>query len=191
MWDTLATPGPARAAEYRAAGRWRDETFLDDLAAAARGRPDHPAVIAYEDGKSARTLTYADLAKMVARFAGALTELGVHRGDVVVPYLPNRWMLAPLYLACARVGAVAAPAQPALAGREVCAVVVPAGEPPTVQDLRDHLEREQVTPAATSPPSAAGRTPSACWPTPGGCGCCWPSTPSPVSASPIWRWRRG
>jgi cyclohexanecarboxylate-CoA ligase len=117
MWDTLA-PEPARAAGYRAAGWWRDETFLDDMAGAARSRPGHPAVIAYEDGELARTLTYADLATMVARFAGALTELGVRRGDVVVPYLPNRWMLAALYLACVRAGAVAAPAQPALGGRE-------------------------------------------------------------------------
>jgi cyclohexanecarboxylate-CoA ligase len=118
MWDTLAAPGPALAAKYRAAGWWRDTTFLDDLADAARSRPGHRAVIGYENGKLARILTYADLATMAARFAGALTELGVGRGDVVVPYLPNLWTLAPLYLACARVGAVAAPAQPALAGRE-------------------------------------------------------------------------
>ena len=127
MWDVLAAPGPARAADYRAAGWWRDETFLDDLADAARGRPGHPAVIGYEDGTLARTLTYADLARMVARFSGALTELGVRRGDVVVPYLPNLWMLAPLYLACVRVGAVVAPAQPALAGREAGHVLRSSG----------------------------------------------------------------
>jgi cyclohexanecarboxylate-CoA ligase len=62
---------------------------------------------------------YADLASTVDRFASALAELGVGRGDVVVLYLPNRWMLPPLFLACARVGAVASPVIPVLAGREL------------------------------------------------------------------------
>ena len=75
--DDLAIPGPQQAARYYAAGWWRAQTFLDDLAAAARDRPAHPAIIAYEDGQLARSLTYADLAALVARFAGALTELGV------------------------------------------------------------------------------------------------------------------
>ncbi len=119
MWETADHRGPERTAEYRSEGWWRAETFLDDLARWARERPDHPAIISYEGGKPARTVSYADLALLVARFAGALAELGVSRGDVVVPYLPNGWTLAPLYLACARLGAVAAPAQPALAGREI------------------------------------------------------------------------
>ena len=110
---------PALAAEFYARGWWRRQTFLDDLAHAAATRPAQPAVIGYEDGKLARIVSYAELATMVARFAGALTELGAARGDVVVLYLPNRWMLAPLYLACARIGAVAAPVLPALGGREL------------------------------------------------------------------------
>src|SRR5215469_2396114 len=109
MWDTLVPPTPERAARFRAEGWWRDETLPTDLARAARRCPARPAVVAYEDGKLARTLTYAQLDQMVARFAGALGGLGVGRGDVVVLYLPNRWMLAPLYLACMRAGAVAAP----------------------------------------------------------------------------------
>ncbi len=119
MWETVDHPGPERTAEYHGEGWWRAETFLDDLARWARERPDHPAIISYEGGKLARAVSYADLALLVARFAGALAELGVSRGDVVVPYLPNGWALAPLYLACARLGAIAAPAQPALAGREI------------------------------------------------------------------------
>jgi cyclohexanecarboxylate-CoA ligase len=122
-WDTLAPAGPQQAAEYRAAGWWRDETFLDDLARWAQVRPDHSAIIGYEDGQLARTVTYAELATLVARFAGALAELGVGHGDVVVLYLPNRWIVAPLYLACARLGAVAAPTLPALAGRELAHIL--------------------------------------------------------------------
>jgi len=119
MWDTVASPAAGQAAAYRAAGWWRDETFPGDLASAAATRPDHPAIIAYEDGKLAQTLSYADLAVMVDRFAGALAELGVGPGDVVVIHLPNRWMLGPLYLATIRIGAVAAPAQLAMGGREL------------------------------------------------------------------------
>lgn len=119
MWGSLLPPDPQSATYYREQGWWRDGTFLDDLARAGEIRPDMPAVIAYENGKHATTLTYRQLASTVDRFAGALTALGVGRGDVVVVHLPNWWMLNPLYLACARVGAVVAPAIPAYAGREL------------------------------------------------------------------------
>ncbi|MCT2589968.1 AMP-binding protein [Streptomyces sp. N2-109] len=118
-WDTLVLPEPERAAAYRAAGWWRETTFLDDLSAAARDRGDHPAVIAYEDSAPARELSYADLQLYVERFAAALSELGVGRGDVVALYLPNRWELTALYLACYRMGAVATPVIPALDVREL------------------------------------------------------------------------
>src|SRR5579859_171012 len=88
MWDTLVPPAPEQAARSRAEGWWRDETLLTDLARAAERFPARPAVIAYENGALARALTYAQLARMVARFAGALAGLGVGRGDVVVLYLP-------------------------------------------------------------------------------------------------------
>jgi cyclohexanecarboxylate-CoA ligase len=119
LWADLAVPGPDQAARYYAAGWWRGETFLDDLAAAARDRGGHPAIVAYEDGRLARSLTYAELATLVRRFAAALTELGVGRGDVVVLYLPNRWQLSALYLACNRIGAVASPVIPTLDAREL------------------------------------------------------------------------
>ena len=119
MWDTLVPVGPSLIAEYYRRGWWRKETFLDDLWRHARDRPDAAAVVAYENGVHATTLTYVQLAQTVERFAGALTELGVSRGDVVVVHLPNWWMLSPLYLACARVGAVAASVIPPFGGREL------------------------------------------------------------------------
>lgn len=119
MWDSLAPVRPERVEQYLAAGWWRTETFLDDLAAAARDRPDHPAIITYERSEHARTLTYAELALLVARFAGALRSLGVGRGDVVMVYLPNRWILTPLYLACSRIGAVVSPGFAMLSSREL------------------------------------------------------------------------
>jgi cyclohexanecarboxylate-CoA ligase len=122
-WDTLVIPGPETAAKYRAAGWWREETFLADLAEAVRTRPEHPAVIAYEGRDLTREVSYAELADLVERFAAALTELGVGTGDVVALYLPNRWVLTPLYLACHRVGAVACPVIPALDVRELAQVL--------------------------------------------------------------------
>jgi cyclohexanecarboxylate-CoA ligase len=119
MWDTLMPAGPSRSAEFHERGWWRQETFLDDMWRAAKDRPDAAAVIAYENGAHARTLTYRELAQTVDRFAGALLELGVSRGDIVVVHLPNWWMLSPLYLACARLGAVAASVIPPFGGREL------------------------------------------------------------------------
>src|SRR5215469_17559633 len=119
MWDTLMPVEPARAAEFYARGWWREETFVDDLARAAADRPEAAAIIAYRDGEHDRTLCYAELAAAVDRFAGALIELGVGRGDVVLVHLPNWWMLTPLYLASARIGAVVAPLLPAMGDREL------------------------------------------------------------------------
>lgn len=119
MWESLVPPEPARSAEYYAKGWWREETFLDDLQRAVRDRPEAAAVIAYENGQHAKTLTYRELAETVDRFAGALIELGVVRGDVVVVHLPNWWALTPLYLACTRIGAVPASVFPPMGGREL------------------------------------------------------------------------
>ncbi|KAA9159782.1 propionyl-CoA synthetase [Amycolatopsis acidicola] len=50
--------------------------------------------------------TYAELLEKVARFAGALRELGVGKGDRVVIYLPMVPEAVVAMLACARLGAV-------------------------------------------------------------------------------------
>ena len=89
---------------YRDAGWWRDTTFLDDLRRSAAEQPDRTAVHVGRDGH-VTTLDYAELARLTERCAGALIELGVERGDVVAIGLVNRWEMAPLFLACARVGA--------------------------------------------------------------------------------------
>jgi cyclohexanecarboxylate-CoA ligase len=123
MWDSLVRAGPGRAAEFYRRGWWRRDTFLDDLRRNARGRPDAAAVVAYRNGRHARTLTYRELARCVDRFAAALAELGVGAGDAVVVHLPNWWMLTPLYLACARAGAVVASVIPPFGGRELAYVL--------------------------------------------------------------------
>jgi propionyl-CoA synthetase len=73
----------------------------------AAGRGDQLAVI--HDSAitgEVHTLTYAELQRRVAKFAGVLTELGVFKGDRVVIYLPMITEAAIAMLACARIGAV-------------------------------------------------------------------------------------
>ncbi|MFL6163189.1 MAG: AMP-binding protein [Jatrophihabitantaceae bacterium] len=119
MWDSLVRPSAELADSFRATGRWRSETILDDLARAVRTTPDKPAIISYVGGSQRRTVSYRELDAWVDRFAAALIELGVQRRDVVAIHLPNWWMLSPLYLACARIGAVAAALPPVFGFREL------------------------------------------------------------------------
>jgi acetyl-CoA synthetase len=57
-----------------------------------------------EDGCE-RDITYAELLAEVKRFASALKDLGVHKGDVVGIYLPMIPEVVVAMLACARIGA--------------------------------------------------------------------------------------
>ncbi|AYN38688.1 acyl--CoA ligase [Streptomyces dangxiongensis] len=110
----LATASAAdRMAEYRRRGWWRDETFLDDLRRQARERPRKLAIAGRRlDEARTDTLDYAELARLSDRFAVALLELDVRRGDVVAVQLPNRWEMVPLMFACMAVGAVICPIAP-------------------------------------------------------------------------------
>jgi acetyl-CoA synthetase len=58
-----------------------------------------------EEGEE-RTVTYSDLHRDVQRFANALKDLGIERGDVVGIYLPMIPEVAVAMLACARIGAI-------------------------------------------------------------------------------------
>jgi len=59
-----------------------------------------------EDGApEVRRLTYADLQRETSRFAHALRERGVKKGDVVTIYMPMVPELAIAMLACVRIGA--------------------------------------------------------------------------------------
>ncbi|MEV6473582.1 AMP-binding protein [Streptomyces sp. NPDC051657] len=108
-----ATVTAERAAEYRRRGWWRDETFLDDLHRRAREHPRRPAIAGRRVAESRTdTLDYAELNRLTDRFALALLDLGVRRGDFVAVQLPNRWEMVPLIFASIRVGAVIIPISP-------------------------------------------------------------------------------
>ncbi|MFE9187514.1 AMP-binding protein [Micromonospora haikouensis] len=146
-------------AEYRRRGWWRDGTFLDDLRRQARERPRKLAVAGRRLGDARTdTLDYAELARLTDRFAGALLELGVRRGETIAVQLPNRWEIVPLMYACMAVGAVICPIAPecqgeelhhrlSLTGARVC-VTVPewAGRPlaAAIHSMRDGLPLEHL-----------------------------------------------
>ncbi|GAA1993911.1 propionyl-CoA synthetase [Amycolatopsis minnesotensis] len=71
------------------------------------GRGEQPALIWDSPVTgSKRTYTYGELRDEVAKFAGALTSLGVGKGDRVIIYLPMVPEAVIAMLGCARIGAV-------------------------------------------------------------------------------------
>jgi acetyl-CoA synthetase len=70
------------------------------------GNGDRVAFHWYGEEGETRDITYADLHRDVQRFANALKDKGVRKGDVVGIYLPMIPEVAVAMLACARIGAV-------------------------------------------------------------------------------------
>ncbi len=96
---------PARAAQYRASGHWRDDTIVDLVAASVARTPDR---IAVRDASGA-ALSYRDAWAQSARLAGHLAAQGVGRGDIVTVCLPNWARTVVVFLAVMRLGAVVNP----------------------------------------------------------------------------------
>jgi propionyl-CoA synthetase len=72
-----------------------------------RGRGAQPALIYDSPLTGTRaTLTYVELRDTVSRFAGALRDVGVERGDRVILYMPMVPEAVIAMLACARLGAI-------------------------------------------------------------------------------------
>ena len=73
-----------RAAEFRRAGFWNDDTLWSWLEGHAAQRPDHPAIVG-----GGEPVTYRELADRVRALASGLAGLGLGKGDVVAAQLPN------------------------------------------------------------------------------------------------------
>ncbi|MEA2014871.1 MAG: propionyl-CoA synthetase [Thermodesulfobacteriota bacterium] len=71
------------------------------------GREEQTAII-YDSPvtDTVKKITYSELLETVSRFAGALTNLGVSKGDTVIIYMPMIPEAVVAMLACARIGAV-------------------------------------------------------------------------------------
>jgi propionyl-CoA synthetase len=72
-----------------------------------RGRGEQAALI-YDSPltNTVKTFTYQELRDLTARFAGALQNLGVTKGDRVIIYMPMIPEAVVAMLACARIGAI-------------------------------------------------------------------------------------
>ncbi len=70
------------------------------------GNGDRVAFHWHGEGGETRTITYADLHRDVQRFANALKDRGIEKGDVVGIFLPMIPEVAVAMLACARIGAI-------------------------------------------------------------------------------------
>ena len=93
----------------------------------ARETPDREAAAwAPEEGER-RALTWAELSHEVRRFAEALWELGIGKGDVVGTFLPMSPEAAIASHACAHLGAVQVPIFSGFAGPAVSSRLADAG----------------------------------------------------------------
>jgi len=80
---------------YNALDRWIE-----------KGYADRPALLCEGNSDVSRTVTYGDLFATVQKFANALKNAGVKKGDCVIIYLPMIPELPAAMLALARIGAV-------------------------------------------------------------------------------------
>jgi acyl-coenzyme A synthetase/AMP-(fatty) acid ligase len=73
----------------------------------ANGRGQQTALV-YDSPTTGvvQRISYAQLQQLVARFAGALQNLGIQKGDTVVIYMPMIPQTVVAMLACARLGAI-------------------------------------------------------------------------------------
>ena len=84
------------------------------LSQAAEKSPQAPALTFF-----GRTLTYAELTEHAARFAQALTELGLTPGERLAILLPNCPQLVVAYHAALRLGAIVVLLNPLLTAKEL------------------------------------------------------------------------
>ena len=103
-WDTVCEWNPPHAKWFVGGQLNVAANCLDRHVRSARR--NKAAIIFESEPGEQRVLTYYDLWREVNRFAGALRNLGIGKGDRVTIYLPMIPEAAIAMLACARIGAV-------------------------------------------------------------------------------------
>jgi acyl-CoA synthetase (AMP-forming)/AMP-acid ligase II len=83
-----------------------DLSVPDFVLAAGKERPDAPALV---DGLSGETITHGELAGYVDRFAAALHEAGLRKGDVVAVFSPNTIWYPVVFHGIAKAGCIMSP----------------------------------------------------------------------------------
>jgi cyclohexanecarboxylate-CoA ligase len=115
----LIRPSDAAARKFRSTGAWRDSGQISELRRWRDETPHAPAIKSYRADGDRTLIDYAEYARRVERFAGALYELGVRPGQVVACQLPNWWQAQALLLAAIRLEAVVAPIMTTIRPREL------------------------------------------------------------------------
>ncbi|MDR5865843.1 propionyl-CoA synthetase [Halomonas koreensis] len=147
----VTPPGTVLTYDDQGHARWYPDGELNLCYAALdhhveQGRGEQPAVLwdsPVTGGRS--TLSYAALRDRVARFAGALRDLGVEKGDRVVIYMPMVPEALVAMLACARLGAVHSVVFGGFAPHEL-AVRIEDAEPRVVVAASCGIEVDKVLP---------------------------------------------
>ncbi|MBZ9556891.1 MULTISPECIES: propionyl-CoA synthetase [unclassified Modicisalibacter] len=147
----FSPPGTILAYDEQGHARWYGDGVLNTCHVALdhhveTGRGDQPAI--HWDSpvtRSKRTLSYRQLRDEVARFAGALRELGVTKGDRVVIYMSMVPEALVAMYACARLGAVHSVVFGGFAAHEL-AVRIDDAEPRVVIAASCGVEVDRVIP---------------------------------------------
>ena len=91
-----------------------DRTLLDYLSESAANWPDRPALLF-----KGATICYRELHRLSDRFASALIDLGVKRGDRVALCLPNSPQFIIAEVGAWKIGAIVCPINPTYTDREL------------------------------------------------------------------------
>ena len=109
--------------------RYPNQPLHAYLQHSARQYPDRDAII-YYDGDACRELSrlsYAALDGLSDRFALALTDMGVGKGDRVAYFLQNSPQLVATFYGILKAGAVAVPCNPMYLGEELAHQLADSG----------------------------------------------------------------
>jgi propionyl-CoA synthetase len=126
-WDSVLSTGPDGRWQWFAGGE--ANTCWNALDRHVRDGRGEQLALVYDSPLtgSVRKLTYAELLEQTATFAGALTALGVGKGDRVLLYMPVIPEAIVAMLACARIGAIHSVVFGGFAAREVATRIIDAG----------------------------------------------------------------
>jgi long-chain acyl-CoA synthetase len=127
------------------------ESFAALLDAAARGRPDAPALV-WDGG----ALTWRELELRAGGLARRLARQGLRAGDTAVLQLPNGWRFAAALWGALKLGATVAPLNPLLAAGERERILAHLGPALIV----DEVDEEEVRKEEAVTDSADGTAPA-------------------------------
>jgi acetyl-CoA synthetase len=109
----------------------------------ARVEPDKKALVWCDDADDERVLTFADISRLSNRFANALWDIGLRKGDVVLVVLRQRWEYWICAMALCKIGAIVIPATTQLTKKDIVYRLNASGARALIA-LDDEYVREQV-----------------------------------------------